>query len=102
MSQLRDAQLIQRFEQLRALPLGPAEDARDEIAASLNQVLSDTRILHGLYKNSHWLMRGATFYQTARADGQARRRAGSARRLARRAHTDTGAIAVGDPGTSPN
>jgi hypothetical protein len=38
---------VQRFDQLRALPLGLPEDARGEIAALLNQVLSDTRILHG-------------------------------------------------------
>jgi len=29
----------------------------------LNQLLSDTQIVHSLYKKHHWLMRGATFYQ---------------------------------------
>ncbi|HZA90267.1 MAG TPA: hypothetical protein VE401_08530 [Solirubrobacterales bacterium] len=53
---------VQRFDQLRDLPLGLPEEARGEVAALLNQVLSDTRILHDLYKKSHWLMRGATFY----------------------------------------
>ena len=48
--------------QLRDLLLGLPEEARGEVAALLNQVLSDTRILHDLYKKSHWLMRGATFY----------------------------------------
>ncbi|HEY8470510.1 MAG TPA: ferritin-like domain-containing protein, partial [Longimicrobiales bacterium] len=54
---------VQRFDQLRELPLGLSESVRSEMAARLNQVLADTRILHDLYKKSHWLMRGATFYQ---------------------------------------
>ena len=54
---------VQRFGQLREMPLGLAAPVRGEIAATLNKVLSDTRILHDLYKKSHWLMRGPTFYQ---------------------------------------
>jgi starvation-inducible DNA-binding protein len=49
---------VERFDQLRDLPLGLPEEARGEVAALLNQVLSNTRILHDLYKKTHWLMRG--------------------------------------------
>ena len=88
---------VQRFDQLRALPLGLPEDARAEIAASLNQVLSDTRILHDLYKKSHWLMRGATFYQLhLLMDKHAGEQDGLVDSLAERVQT-LGAIAVGDP-----
>jgi len=88
---------VQRFDQLRALPLGLPEDARAEIAASLNQVLSDTRILHDLYKKTHWLMRGATFYQLhLLMDKHAGEQDQLVDSLAERVQT-LGAIAVGDP-----
>ena len=87
---------VQRFDQLRALPLGLPEDARAEIAALLNQVLSDTRILHDLYKKSHWLMRGATFYQLhLLMDKHAGEQDQLVDSLAERVQT-LGAIAVGD------
>jgi starvation-inducible DNA-binding protein len=44
---------IQRFDQLRDLPLGPSREVRGEVAAVLNKVLADTRILHDLYKKTH-------------------------------------------------
>jgi starvation-inducible DNA-binding protein len=53
---------IQRFDQLRDMPLGLSREVRAEVAALLNKVLADTRILHDLYKKTHWLMRGHTFY----------------------------------------
>jgi len=88
---------VQRFDQLRALPLGLPEDARGEIAVLLNQVLSDTRILHDLYKKSHWLMRGATFYQLhLLMDKHAGEQDQLVDSLAERVQT-LGAIAVGDP-----
>jgi starvation-inducible DNA-binding protein len=88
---------VQRFDQLRALPLGLPEDARAEIAALLNQVLSDTRILHDLYKKTHWLMRGATFYQLhLLMDKHAGEQDQLVDSLAERVQT-LGAIAVGDP-----
>jgi starvation-inducible DNA-binding protein len=88
---------VQRFDQRRALPLGLPEDARGEIAALLNQVLSDTRILHDLYKKSHWLMRGATFYQLhLLMDKHAGEQDELVDALAERVQT-LGAIAVGDP-----
>jgi starvation-inducible DNA-binding protein len=88
---------VQRFDQLRALPLGLPEDVRGEVIALLNQVLSDTRILHDLYKKSHWLMRGATFYQLhLLMDKHAGEQDELVDALAERVQT-LGAIAVGDP-----
>jgi starvation-inducible DNA-binding protein len=45
------------------MPVGLTPDVRAEVAGLLNRVLADTRILHDLYKKTHWLMRGRTFYQ---------------------------------------
>jgi starvation-inducible DNA-binding protein len=88
---------VQRFDQVRAMPLGLAEDVRDEVAALLNQVLSDTRILHDLYKKTHWLMRGETFYQLhLLMDKHAGEQAELVDSLAERVQT-LGAVAVGDP-----
>ena len=79
------------------MPLGLPEDARDEVAALLNQVLADTRILHDLYKKTHWLMRGETFYQLhLLMDKHAAEQAELVDSLAERVQT-LGAIAVGDP-----
>ncbi|MGH7573970.1 MAG: Dps family protein [Longimicrobiales bacterium] len=88
---------VQRFEQLRDMPIGLAEDVRSEMAAGLNQVLSDTRILHDLYKKTHWLMRGPTFYQLhLLMDKHAEEQDELVDLLAERVQT-LGAIAVGDP-----
>jgi starvation-inducible DNA-binding protein len=88
---------VQRFDQLRAMPLGLPADARDEVAALLNQVLSDTRVLHDLYKKTHWLMRGETFYQLhLLMDKHASEQDELVDSIAERVQT-LGAIAVGDP-----
>jgi starvation-inducible DNA-binding protein len=88
---------VQRFDQLRAMPLGLAEPVRGEIAAKLNKVLSDTRILHDLYKKSHWLMRGPTFYQLhLLMDKHAGEQDALVDALAERIQT-LGGVAVGDP-----
>jgi starvation-inducible DNA-binding protein len=88
---------VQRFNQVRAMPIGLPEDVRDEVAALLNQVLSDTRILHDLYKKTHWLMRGETFYQLhLLMDKHASEQAELVDSLAERVQT-LGSIAVGDP-----
>jgi starvation-inducible DNA-binding protein len=88
---------VQRFDQLRAMPLGLAEPVRGEIAAKLNKVLSDTRILHDLYKKSHWLMRGPTFYQLhLLMDKHAGEQDALVDAVAERIQT-LGGIAVGDP-----
>jgi starvation-inducible DNA-binding protein len=88
---------VQRFDQVRAMPVGLAEQSRDEVAALLNQILSDTRVLHDLYKKTHWLMRGETFYQLhLLMDKHAGEQAELVDSLAERVQT-LGAIAVGDP-----
>jgi starvation-inducible DNA-binding protein len=88
---------VQRFDQLRAMPLALSEPVRGEIAALLNQALSDTRILHDLYKKTHWLMRGATFYQLhLLMDKHAGEQDELVDVLAERVQA-LGAVAVGDP-----
>lgn len=88
---------VQRFDQLRDMPVGLAEDVRGEMAAGLNQALSDTRILHALYKKTHWLMRGPTFYQLhLLMDKHAEEQDELVDLLAERVQT-LGAVAVGDP-----
>ena len=54
---------IQTFGSVRQFPLGLSHDTRLYSCQRLNQLLSDTQIVHSLYKKHHWLMRGATFYQ---------------------------------------
>jgi starvation-inducible DNA-binding protein len=58
-----DGSEVQRFDQLRDMPLGLEPGVRAEMCASLNAIFADSRILHDLYKKHHWLMRGHTFYQ---------------------------------------
>lgn len=88
---------IQKFDQLRALPIGLDADVRSEIAAGLNVILADTRILHDLYKKSHWNMRGHTFYQLhLLMDEHAKGQYALIDNIAERIQT-LGAIAVGDP-----
>lgn len=88
---------VQGFTQLRDMPIGLSDDARGAVAAGLNSVLADTRILHDLYKKTHWTMRGATFYQLhllmdEHAEGQLK----IIDAVAERIHA-LGAIAVADP-----
>ena len=88
---------IQRFDQLRSLPIGLDSGVRAEIAAGLNVILADTRILHDLYKKSHWNMRGHTFYQLhLLMDEHAKGQYELIDSIAERIQT-LGAIAVGDP-----
>jgi starvation-inducible DNA-binding protein len=88
---------VQRFDQLRAFPLGLSSDVRAEMAMALNKVLSDTRILHDLYKKTHWLMHGPTFYPLhLLMDKHAEEQDRLVDLLAERVQT-LGAIAVGDP-----
>jgi starvation-inducible DNA-binding protein len=54
---------IQRFGELRLLPIGLAHDARAESCQLVNRILADSIILYNLYKKHHWMMRGPTFYQ---------------------------------------
>jgi starvation-inducible DNA-binding protein len=88
---------VQRFDQLRDLPIGLSEEIRAEMAERLNRVLADTRILHDLYKKTHWLMRGRTFYQLhLLMDKHADEQNELVDLMAERLQT-LGAIAVGDP-----
>ena len=88
---------IQRFDQLRDMPIGLSEDVRSEMVSELNQILSDTRILHDLYKKTHWLVRGATFYQLhLLMDKHAKEQEELVDLLAERVQT-LGGVAVGDP-----
>ena len=54
---------VQRFGEMRLLPIALGHDARAESSQLLNRVLADSIILYNLYKKHHWLMRGPTFYQ---------------------------------------
>lgn len=88
---------IQAFADLRDMPIGLAPDIRAELARLLNQVLADTRILHDLYKKTHWLMRGRTFYQLhLLMDKHAEEQAKLVDVVAERIQA-LGAVAVGDP-----
>jgi starvation-inducible DNA-binding protein len=88
---------IQRFDQLRDLPIGLDAKVRSEHAKGLNVILADTRILHDLYKKSHWNMRGHTFYQLhLLMDEHAKGQYALIDQIAERIQ-QLGAIAVGDP-----
>src|ERR1700749_2860470 len=54
---------VQRFDELRLLPIALASEAREESCQLLNQALADTQILYAMYKKHHWLVAGPTFYQ---------------------------------------
>lgn len=54
---------VQQFGTMRNRPIGLAEDVRNTNSQNLNQTLADTVILYNLYKKSHWLLTGHTFYQ---------------------------------------
>jgi starvation-inducible DNA-binding protein len=88
---------VQPFGQLRTLPLGLREGVRREVASRLNKILADTRILHDLYKKTHWLMRGPTFFQLhLLMDKHAEEQYALIDLVAERVQT-LGAVAVGDP-----
>ena len=56
-------QEVQRFGSVRLVPIALSAEARTESAQLLNRILADTSILYALYKKSHWLVAGPTFYQ---------------------------------------
>lgn len=87
---------VQRFDQMRDLPIGLKAADRARMAAGLNTLLADTRVLHDLYKKHHWMMRGETFYQLhLLMDKHAGEQDGLIDKIAERIQT-LGAIAVGD------
>ena len=88
---------IQAFGTVRLFPLGLSHDARLYSCQRLNQIVSDTQILHALYKKHHWLMRGATFYQLhLLLDKHAGEQIALIDVIAERVQT-LGGVAVGDP-----
>jgi starvation-inducible DNA-binding protein len=54
---------VQAFGTVRGSELELSDDARLYSCHRLNQLLADTQILHALYKNHHWVMRGAAFFK---------------------------------------
>lgn len=54
---------VQRFGQMRLMPIALGHDARLESCQLLNPILADSIILYSLYKKHHWLVRGPTFHQ---------------------------------------
>ena len=88
---------IQRYGALRKLPIALDEEARGQSCALLNQVLADTMILYSLYKKSHWLVAGHTFYQLHLLfDKHADEQLALVDALAERVQL-LGGIAIGDP-----
>jgi starvation-inducible DNA-binding protein len=54
---------IQKFGQMRLLPIALGHDARLESCQLLNEINADAIIIYNLYKKHHWLVRGPTFFQ---------------------------------------
>jgi starvation-inducible DNA-binding protein len=88
---------IQRFGELRLLPIALAHDARAESCQLLNQILADSMILYNLYKKHHWTVRGSTFYQLhTLLDKHAEEQRKLIDLLAERVQT-LGGVAIADP-----
>jgi starvation-inducible DNA-binding protein len=93
----QEGAVVQDFDALRDLPLGLKAAVRRELADGLNPILADTVVLWALYKKTHWLMRGPTFYQLhLLMDKHAEAQLPLIDAIAERIQT-LGAIAVGDP-----
>ena len=54
---------VQKYGTVRFLPIGLDEQARQQSAEVLNQILADTITLYSMYKKHHWQVAGPTFYQ---------------------------------------
>ena len=88
---------IQRFGEMRLLPIALEHDARLESVQLLNHILADSIILYSLYKKHHWQMRGPTFYQLhLLLDKHAEEQLGLIDMMAERAQT-LGGVAIADP-----
>ena len=88
---------IQRFDTLRALPIGLPDKAKASSCRLLNEILADSMILYALYKKHHWLVAGPTFYQLHLLfDKHAEEQTEIIDLLAERVQS-LGGIAVGDP-----
>jgi starvation-inducible DNA-binding protein len=88
---------VQAFGTLRLLPIALSAQARAESCGLLNEILSDSMILYGLYKKHHWLVAGPTFYQLHLLfDKHAAEQLELIDLIAERVQS-LGGIAVGDP-----
>jgi starvation-inducible DNA-binding protein len=88
---------IQSFGTVRQLPLGLSYEARMYSCQRLNHILANTQILYALYKKSHWLVRGHTFYQLhLLLDKHAGEQLALIDTVAERVQT-LGGVAIGDP-----
>jgi starvation-inducible DNA-binding protein len=93
----RLGQEVQRFNEMRSLPIGLDEAARQQSCSVLNEVLADSTILYALYKKAHWNVAGPTFYQLHLLfDKHAEEQLELIDLLAERVQA-LGGIAVGDP-----
>jgi starvation-inducible DNA-binding protein len=88
---------VQRFGEMRLLPVSLPYTTRLESCQLLNQILADSSILYNLYKKHHWLVRGPTFYQLhLLLDKHAEEQQKIVDLLAERVQT-LGGVAVSDP-----
>lgn len=88
---------IQKFGTVRLFPIALSHQARLKSCEALNGILSDSMILHALYKKHHWLVRGHTFYQLhLLLDKHADEQIALIDMIAERIQL-LGGIAVGDP-----
>jgi starvation-inducible DNA-binding protein len=88
---------VQPFHEMRSLPIGLDEAARQQSCSVLNEVLADSTILYALYKKAHWNVAGPTFYQLHLLfDKHAEEQLELIDLLAERVQA-LGGIAVGDP-----
>jgi starvation-inducible DNA-binding protein len=90
-------QELQRFGEIRPMPIGLNEEARAQSIEAVNKPLADSIILYNLYKKHHWLMRGPTFYQLhLLLDKHAGEQLELIDTIAERVQT-LGGVAIGDP-----
>lgn len=88
---------IQRFGELRRMPIALPDDACARSCELLNEILADSLILYAFYKKHHWNVAGPTFYQLHLLfDKHAEEQQELIDLLAERVQT-LGGIAVGDP-----
>jgi starvation-inducible DNA-binding protein len=88
---------IQRYGTLRQVPIALSAKARASSVQLLNGILADTTVLYALYKKSHWLVAGPTFYQLHLLfDKHAGEQLELVDEIAERVQM-LGGIAVGDP-----
>ncbi|MYS23773.1 starvation-inducible DNA-binding protein [Streptomyces sp. DvalAA-14] len=89
--------VIQEFGTVKQFPIGLSYDARMYSCERLSRILADTQMLYSLYKKSHWLMRGPTFYQLhLLLDKHAGEQLELVDTIAERMQS-LGGVAVGDP-----